>query len=1134
VALLLTASAVPLIITAVIEFRRSSDQIRSSAVERLEARAAELAGHLDDLHASILRSADQLAIAPAVWRYCESDAGVRAARTSELQRFIDALHSTDARLRGVSIFDVHGTIIATTEPPLKGKNYGFRRYFQEAVQGVHVISDIYISVPEVGSVPSIAYASPVRGHDGRIVGVAVFFARASALWSLVRAAHGAAGEGNFAVLFDRRGIRIAHSDKEKELFRPAGALPVEEIARMVEERRFGDATRELLENPSPMPEEFARSRGDAPHGVFVGFSPTQSAVSLGVTARLSTVPWTLFSLVPESTLYAPVRQLIRDTALANGLVIVLALAAGMIMAGRVLEPVRAISAAADAIRSGDLGARVAVQANDELGRLGDIFNSMASSLRKGRDELEATVRERTGELKEANQDLAARNQALAARQVRDLAYGRTLTALSRDGALSTIVEQALREAEPVLGSLILVCYQADHEALEPVASIGAIGQVGSVPVTGHVAEALQSRRTLVIDLPEDSQYRYEAALATAPARTAALVPLAVGERSVGLLAAGAAASVPPQALAFLTDLSVPLALTFARHELREKTLQYSRELAHQNETLRQQGAAMSIQAQELKEQQVELEAKNREIERANQLKSEFLANMSHELRTPLNAVIGFSEVLLEERSSLSETHAHFIDDILASGRHLLSLINSVLDLAKIEAGHVVLELEAVTPSEVVRTACTLVAPAAQKKRIHLVQEYGGSHTPLRADRRQLHQILLNLLSNAVKFSPEGSEVTIGIIDRPATVHFFVRDHGEGISQALMPNLFKPFVQGDNSLAKKHQGTGLGLAITRRIIEQHGGKIAVEKTPGGGATFWFELPVSGPVQEPVAQKPPAKAMEVIPPIEPLPRLRGPAPASPHVLVVEDDAPNARLLCSYLQADGYSVSVTTRASEALDIAGQRLPDAIILDLILPDGRDGLAVLEEFKRRDKTRSIPIIVVSVLAERERCLRLGAEDFFLKPITARPLLASLRRVLGRVPESAGKLAVQPSVNGTVLVVDDHELNRKLARQMLEGRGYRVLDASDGVEGIKLIRTELPKLVLMDLAMPHLDGFQAARELKADPATAFIPLVAFTALAMTGDAEKARNAGFDGYLAKPIEKTALEEILNRFLPGAPT
>jgi len=229
---------------------------------------------------------------------------------------------------------------------------------------------------------------------------------------------------------------------------------------------------------------------------------------------------------------------------------------------------------------------------------------------------------------------------------------------------------------------------------------------------------------------------------------------------------------------------------------------------------------------------------------------------------------------------------------------------------------------------------------------------------------------------------------------------------------------------------------------------------------------------------------------------------------------------------LQADGYSVSVTTRASEALEIAGQRVPDAIILDLILLDGRDGLEVLEDFKRRDKTRSIPIIVVSVLPEEDRCLRLGAEDFFLKPIAARPLLASLRRVLGREQMSA-----QPSGNGTVLVVDDHELNRKLARQMLEGRGYRVLDASDGVEGIKLIRTELPKLVLMDLAMPHLDGFEAVRELKADPTTASIPLVAFTAMAMTDDAEKARNAGFDGYLSKPIDKTALEEILNRFLPG---
>ena len=247
----------------------------------------------------------------------------------------------------------------------------------------------------------------------------------------------------------------------------------------------------------------------------------------------------------------------------------------------------------------------------------------------------------------------------------------------------------------------------------------------------------------------------------------------------------------------------------------------------------------------------------------------------------------------------------------------------------------------------------------------------------------------------------------------------------------------------------------------------------------------------------------------------------------VLVVEDDPGNARLLLTHLQAEGHSVVAVSTAAEALEVAARQQPDAILLDLILPHGDDGLNVLERLKSGETTRSIPVLVVSVLPERKRAMALGAADFFLKPIQPRLLLASLRRFLGKGAARPAPLAG----NRTIVVADDHETNREMAQHLLERRGYRVVLARDGDEAIRLTRAEQPALVLMDLAMPVKDGFEAARILKIDPETAGIPLVAFTALAMRGDEERARTAGFDGYLSKPIEKIALEETLKRFIEG---
>jgi CheY-like chemotaxis protein/two-component sensor histidine kinase len=365
------------------------------------------------------------------------------------------------------------------------------------------------------------------------------------------------------------------------------------------------------------------------------------------------------------------------------------------------------------------------------------------------------------------------------------------------------------------------------------------------------------------------------------------------------------------------------------------------------------------------------------------MKSEFLANMSHELRTPLNAVIGFSELLLDEKPALTATQSQWVTDIQASGRHLLMLINRVLDLAKIDAGRMTLCIEPVEPSEAVANACALVRPTAQKKRIDvsIVENASGAVV---ADRVRLQQVLLNLLANAVKFGPEGTPIEVGFAPVEGAVRFWVRDEGVGIVSEVQKHLFQPFFQAESPLVKKHEGTGLGLVISRKLVEQLGGKIGVTSAPGKGSTFFFTLPLSTDVAAPA---------------------------------------------------------------------------------------------------------------------------------------------------PEPKNEAPLQISQGRTVLVVDDNALNRELARGMLERRGCKVLLASDGEQGLAMARAEVPQLVMLDLAMPGKDGYAVSGELKADPRTHAIPLVALTAMAMAGDDERVLSAGFDGYLAKPIERNLLDALLARFLRG---
>ena len=482
---------------------------------------------------------------------------------------------------------------------------------------------------------------------------------------------------------------------------------------------------------------------------------------------------------------------------------------------------------------------------------------------------------------------------------------------------------------------------------------------------------------------------------------------------------------------------------------------------------------------------------NQELTRVDEMEKRFLANMSHELRTPLNSILGFAELLIDERGDNfgPERRRTFLETIHSSGKHLLGLINDILDLAKVDAGQMTIEAESLGGSEAVADVFGVVEPLASERGITLEANVAPT-IRIMADPSRLKQILLNLLSNAIKFTNEGGQVRVSARSQAAAVLFEVTDTGIGISTEDQKLLFVEFHQLSAGLDRRQQGTGLGLALSKRLVELQGGTIGVRSVPKQGSTFWFTVPVAthdGPSVEPPVQEPNGQA------------------TGPLVLVVEDDPRAVELLVHYLRSAGYQTEVAKDGSEALAKAQRLQPVAITLDVSLPR-LDGWEVLALLKQDDKTANIPVVVVSVIDERSRGRALGAADYFVKPVSRDALIARLNRYTfaTKVKERDVK----------VLLVDDDPQALELLAKILEPLGFSVIKATSGEEGIQLARERGPDLVILDLLMPGLSGFEVVKVLKGDLYTRAIPVLILTAKDMSARDKADINGHVEAVLSK--------------------
>ena len=820
--------------------------------------------------------------------------------------------------------------------------------------------------------------------------------------------------------------------------------------------------------------------------------------------KLRSLTWVLLALLAILlfVVYAPqlIDEQVRLWQSAGVFISVLVLIGGMLLVRRMNSRLERLAEVAEAIGSGRFDDRIEDTRKDSIGLVGTAVNEMADKIQDVVGRLEAQQRELVANRRE----VGIQHRRLQAEYERQAGFGKFLEQL-HSVEINTIarvgLDYMMTVGEASLGRFFL--WDEAGEQLKPLYDRGFDREAGEAlhrtdSARGLPEEVMRRRKTIVMggldgeDLPP--------------------IRVGLGEIRVNTL------------------LGLPL--MFREHRLGVVVLALTNPLADDKMSL--VGAVQDALGNALnnargyttvQQQAVRLRQANQELVEADRLRSEFVANMSHELRTPLNSIIGFSTVLLGNRNGvLQERELGYAEKINRNGKHLLTLINDILDLSKIEAGRMDLEFRNTDLDGVCREIIDMLRPQAMSRQIDLQLEIGDDLPAISTDSGKLRQVLVNLVGNAIKFTEQGSVVLKVTRDGDKAVAMDVSDTGIGIPADKLETIFEPFRQADSGTTRRFGGTGLGLTISRSIVDLLGGRISVTSEEGKGTTFRVVLPLGEGGELPVDDSA-VKRGEPGNDSEPAAMSQdeggggdaGAGERSRPVLIVDDDRDARDLMSAMVEELGVPVVTADGGPQALQMAFDNSPRLITLDLMM-EGMDGWEVLQRLKADPRTRDIPVVIVSIIADRRRAMVLGALEALTKPVVEQDLLA----ILGRLLDEQGA--------GKVLVVDDDADARSLVIEQIGDRAGEIREAQDGRRALRVLEDFRPDLIFLDLMMPEMDGLSFLQEIRKDSRFVDTPVVIISAKTLTNS----ERTELDKRVVEVIEKgdAALESRVTEVVANA--
>jgi signal transduction histidine kinase/CheY-like chemotaxis protein/CHASE3 domain sensor protein len=821
----------------------------------------------------------------------------------------------------------------------------------------------------------------------------------------------------------------------------------------------------------------------------------------------------LFSRAKADSLYAIsgnlAFSLLWQLIILVSVILLLSLLIYYVVLRNIRKPLDILTGAAQNFRRGNMEARSSYALQNEFGLLSAAFNDLAESV-------------------QLNTALSAKTSELAGLM------------LGEDDA-KKFFQSTLKALAANTGSQLAAVYllSEDKKSFEHFESFGmdegAKLSFSAIDNEGEFGSALTVRRFQHIrNIPEDTRFIFNTINCKFIPREIITIPVNSGNDISAFISLATLKTYDKQTIRFIENILDTLSSRVAGILAYRKIRFFLEKLEIQNRELETRKTELYSQSAELSQQNVELEMQKRQLDEASRLKTTFLSNMSHELRTPLNSVIALSGVLGRRLANKVPPEEYsYLEVIERNGKHLLALINDILDLSRIEAGKEEVEITKFDANSLVAEIVSMIQPQAKERDVDLLHPGRKECVYITSDADKLGHILQNVIGNGVKFTEKG-KVEVRVRPGVDKVVITVSDTGIGISSSHLPHIFDEFRQADSSASRKFGGTGLGLAIAKKYATMLGGDISVQSEVGRGSEFTITLPLRYSGEK--SRRAETSTTADFPP----------GPAQPGyvtcqslktILLVEDSHPAVIQIRDILEETGYHILVAGNGEEALNVISQTIPDAMILDLMMP-GVDGFETLRIMRETERTAHIPVLVLTAKhiskSELSFLKKNNIHELIHKgDINRADLLAAVARMVSpHITEVAKTGELQSSVRDRplVLVVEDNPDNLITIKALLAEK-FKVVEAADGIESIELAKEQKPDLILMDIALPKMDGIGAFRLIRKDPSLMHIPVIAVTASAMTSDRETILAHGFDAYIAKPIDEKSFIKTINETLYG---